>query len=107
MVALLQAILPTLTNRSLNLFASALLHSFSTSITSHASTNSAEPIEALSQQELRVLRLLIAGLSNADIAKELVVSTNTIKTHIKSIYRKLNVSSRSEARELARELKLL
>ena len=47
-------------------------------------------MEALSQQELRVLRLLVAGLSNADIARELVVSTNTIKTHVKSIYRKLN-----------------
>ena len=65
------------------------------------------PIEALSQQELRVLRLLVAGLSNADIAQELVVSTNTIKTQVKSIYRKLNIKSRNEAREVARELKLL
>jgi LuxR family maltose regulon positive regulatory protein len=60
----------------------------------------------LSQQELRVLRLLVAGLSNADIARELVVSTNTVKTHVKSIYRKLSVTSRDEAREVARELKL-
>jgi LuxR family maltose regulon positive regulatory protein len=108
MVALLQAILPALTNRSLHLFAAALLHSFSPSVTSGATvTNSLAPVEALSQQELRVLRLLIAGLSNAEIAQELVVSTNTIKTHVKSIYRKLNVNSRSEAREVARELKLL
>ncbi len=48
----------------------------------------------MSQQELRVLRLLVAGLSNADIARELVVSNNTVKTHVKSIYRKLNVKSR-------------
>ena len=64
-------------------------------------------MEALSQQELRVLRLLVAGLSNADIARELVVSTNTIKTHVKSIYRKLSVKSREEAREVARALKLI
>jgi LuxR family maltose regulon positive regulatory protein len=64
-------------------------------------------VEALSQQETRVLRLLAAGLSNAAIAKELVVSANTIKTHVKSIYRKLGVNSREEAREVARGLKLL
>ena len=64
-------------------------------------------MEAISQQELRVLRLLAAGLSNADIARELIVSTNTVKTHVKSIYRKLNVNSRNEAREVARELKLV
>ncbi len=54
-----------------------------------------------------MLRLLVAGLSNSDIAQELVVSTNTIKTHVKSIYRKLNIASREEAREVAHELKLL
>ena len=53
------------------------------------------------------LRLLVAGRSNAEIAQELVVSTNTIKTHVKSIYRKLNVKSREEAREMARGLNLL
>lgn len=106
--ALLQAMLPRLTDRSLHLFAAALLHSFSPAVTSHVLLpGSSGPIEALSQQELRVLRLLIAGLSNADIAKELIVSTNTVKTHVKSIYRKLNVTSRNEARQVARELKLV
>ena len=64
-------------------------------------------IEPLSEQEQRVLRLLAAGLSNPEIAQELVVSVNTVKTHIKNIYRKLNVSSRSEARQAARHLKLI
>ncbi len=108
MAALLQTILPTLPNRTLSLFASTLLHSFPSEVASHlTATSSTVQMEALSQQELRVLRLLVAGLSNANIAQELVVSTNTIKTHVKSIYRKLNINSRDEARELARELKLL
>ena len=92
----------------MSLFATTLLHSFPPEVIPlGGATSSKVQIEALSQQELRVLRLLVAGLSNADIAQELVVSTNTIKTHVKSIYRKLNVKSRDEAREVARELKLL
>jgi LuxR family transcriptional regulator, maltose regulon positive regulatory protein len=108
MAARIQAILPSLPNRTLRLFATTLLHSFSPEATAHLTANrSTVQIEALSQQELRVLRLLVAGLSNADIAQELVVSTNTIKTQVKSIYRKLNIKSRNEAREVERELKLL
>jgi LuxR family maltose regulon positive regulatory protein len=64
-------------------------------------------IEPLSAQELRVLRLLTAGLSNADIAGELVVSVNTIKTQLKSIYHKLSVRSREEACDAARDLHLV
>ncbi len=108
MAELIQAILPSLPNRTLNLFAATLLHSFSPETAAHlTATRSTVQNEALSQQELRVLRLLAAGLSNADIAQELVVSINTIKTQVKSIYRKLNINSREEAREAARELKLL
>jgi LuxR family maltose regulon positive regulatory protein len=66
-----------------------------------------ELVEPLSPQEQRVLRLLAAGLSNPEIADELVVSVNTIKTQLQSIYRKLNVSSRAEARRAARQLDLL
>jgi LuxR family maltose regulon positive regulatory protein len=64
-------------------------------------------IEPLSEQEQRILRLLGAGLTNPEIAQELVVSLNTVKTHVKSIYRKLNVSGRREARQVARLLNLL
>jgi LuxR family transcriptional regulator, maltose regulon positive regulatory protein len=64
-------------------------------------------IEPLSAQEQRVLRLLAAGRSNPEIAQELVVSVNTVKTQAQSIYRKLNVKSRMEAGEAARRLKLL
>ncbi len=64
-------------------------------------------IEPLSVQEQRVLRLLAAGRSNPEIAQELVVSVNTVKSQVQSIYRKLNVKSRWEAGEAARRLKLL
>lgn len=64
-------------------------------------------IEPLSEQEQRVLRLLAAGLSNPEIAGELVISINTVKTHVKNIYAKLGVSSRKEARQAANQLNLL
>ncbi|MCL4862660.1 MAG: hypothetical protein KJZ93_24825, partial [Caldilineaceae bacterium] len=64
-------------------------------------------IEPLSTQEERVLRLVAAGLSNPAIAEELVVSVNTVKTQVQSIYRKLDVHSREEARDVARELGLI
>ncbi len=65
------------------------------------------PFEPLSPQEQRVLRLLAAGRSNPEIAQELIVSINTVKTQVQSIYRKLNVNSRWEARDAARQLKLV
>jgi LuxR family maltose regulon positive regulatory protein len=108
MAHLLQSSLSTLPSRALSLFASTLLHSFATEAISPLSTTSSTiQVEPLSPQEMRVLRLLVNGLSNADIAQELIVSTNTVKTHVKSIYRKLNITSRGDAREVARELKLL
>ncbi len=51
--------------------------------------------------------MLVAGLSNPEIARELIVSINTVKAHVKSIYRKLDVHNRVEASEVARNLKLL
>jgi LuxR family maltose regulon positive regulatory protein len=62
------------------------------------------PVEPLSPQELRIIRLLEAGLSRQEIAQELVLSTNTVKTHLYHIYQKLNVSSRAEAIEAAGHL---
>ena len=63
--------------------------------------------EPLSAQELRVLRLLVPGRSNAEIARELVVSVNTVRTHIQNIYRKLDAHTRAAAVEVARQLHLL
>jgi LuxR family maltose regulon positive regulatory protein len=63
--------------------------------------------EPLSPQELRVLRLLVAGRTNPEIASALVVSVNTVKTHLQSLYRKLGVTNRVEASVAARNLHLL
>ncbi len=107
MAALLQAIQPMLSSRSLSLYATTLLHSFSPELVEHHAGEPPEVlIEPLSQQEKRVLRLLARGLNNSEIARELIVSRNTIKTQVQSIYRKLNVNSRTEARLVARGLKL-
>jgi LuxR family maltose regulon positive regulatory protein len=63
--------------------------------------------EPLSQQEQRVLRLLVAGQTYAEMAQVLVVSPNTIKTQVSSIYRKLGVSRRAEAIAATAQLHLL
>ncbi|GHO45897.1 LuxR C-terminal-related transcriptional regulator [Ktedonospora formicarum] len=63
--------------------------------------------DPLSSQERKVLRLLAAGCTNAEIARELVVSVNTVRTQLQSIYRKLNVSNRVEASTIANQLELL
>ena len=65
------------------------------------------PIEPLSPQEQRVLRLLVAGQTYAEMAQALIVSPNTIKTQVSSIYRKLGVSRRAEVIELTQRLHLL
>jgi LuxR family transcriptional regulator, maltose regulon positive regulatory protein len=64
-------------------------------------------LEPLSDRERAVLRLLPTLLSNTEIAGELFVSVNTVKTHVKSVYRKLDVRSRREAVARARELRLI
>ncbi|MEM7129612.1 MAG: LuxR C-terminal-related transcriptional regulator [Chloroflexota bacterium] len=64
-------------------------------------------IQPLSQRELEILDLVAAGRSNQAIADELVVTVNTIKTHLRRIYDKLNVSSRTQAVAQARAFSLL
>ena len=59
--------------------------------------------EPLTERELTVLRFLSSGLSEREIGRELYLSFNTVHTHVKSLYRKLGVSSRAEAVARARE----
>jgi len=63
-------------------------------------------IEPLSERELEVLRLLGTGLNGPEIARELVVSLNTMRTHTKNIYSKLGVNDRRAAVRRAKELDL-
>jgi LuxR family maltose regulon positive regulatory protein len=64
-------------------------------------------IEPLSERELEVVRLLGSDLSGPDIARELVVSLSTVRTHTQNIYAKLGVNSRRAAIRRAAELGLL
>jgi LuxR family transcriptional regulator, maltose regulon positive regulatory protein len=61
-------------------------------------------IDPLTERERDVLRFLPSRLTIREIADELFVSVNTLKFHLKVIYRKLGVSSRAEAAELARRM---
>jgi len=65
------------------------------------------PVEQLSLAELQVARLLATDLSQREIAGELFVSINTVKTHTRNLYAKLGVNSREEAIRRANELELL
>lgn len=60
--------------------------------------------ETFTPREVEVLRLIAAGASNRDIAEQLVVAERTVKSHVTSILRKLNVTSRSQTAARAREL---
>jgi LuxR family transcriptional regulator, maltose regulon positive regulatory protein len=73
-----------------------------TAMTSHTG-----PIPELSATELRVLRYLPTNLSRPQIAGELSVSVNTVSTHVRRIYAKLQATDRSSAVQRARELHLL
>jgi LuxR family maltose regulon positive regulatory protein len=64
-------------------------------------------LEPLSERELEVLRLIVAGLSNPEIARELVIAVSTVKSHVNHIYGKLGVERRTQATARARELGLL
>jgi LuxR family maltose regulon positive regulatory protein len=62
---------------------------------------------SISPREQEVLRLISAGYSNREMARELFISESTVKTHVGNIYYKLNVNSRIQAITRAKELKLI
>jgi LuxR family maltose regulon positive regulatory protein len=64
-------------------------------------------VEPLSEREIEVLRLIAAGKSNREIARELIVTLGTVKKHINNIFGKLAVHSRTQAVARARELHLV
>ena len=86
--------------------ARAILERVPSHRTAHA-TLPAPPLDELSEAELRVVRYLPTNLRAPEIAAELFVSTNTIRTHQRHIYAKLGVHGRAETVARARELGLL
>ena len=64
-------------------------------------------VEPLTEREREVLMHLSAMLNTAEVASEMYISVNTVKTHIKNIYRKLAADHRSEAVRRARQLQLI
>lgn len=66
-----------------------------------------EPLDALSERELEILRLVAEGMSNQQIADHMVIALGTVKTHVHNIYGKLGVESRTQAIARARELNLI
>jgi DNA-binding NarL/FixJ family response regulator len=81
---------PTVTRRLLDRFARSL-----------PDEKPPPPLERLTTRELEILRLVAGGLSNAEIAKQLVVTEATVKTHVSSILRKLHLRDRVQAVVLA------
>jgi LuxR family maltose regulon positive regulatory protein len=65
------------------------------------------PVEPLTDRELEVLRLIAAGMRNRDIARDLVLTLDTVKKHVSHIFAKLGAANRTQAVAQARELGLI
>jgi LuxR family maltose regulon positive regulatory protein len=61
----------------------------------------------LTDQEMKVLRFISEGLSNKEIAHSLSITGETVKSHVKNVYRKLEASNRVQALRRAKELSIL
>lgn len=110
LAAVLQDALSTIAEAPLVGYVRALLLRMTQERTDRSPSGASVPkvlIEPLTEREQTVLRLLAAGLSNPEIAEELIISVNTVKTHVKNIYGKLQVNNRADAGDVARELDLL
>ena len=74
-----------------------LIREFANSPSSQPAADASGKLETLTEREMEVLQLVARGLSNQEIADELVVSEGTVKTHVKRILAKLEVRDRTQA----------
>jgi LuxR family maltose regulon positive regulatory protein len=88
-------------------FEDAILKLVDGPVALRAASAAAAPAEQLSERELTVLRYLASRLTAGEIAGELFISHNTLKTHVKAVYRKLGVSSRRDALDEAHRRQLI
>jgi len=95
-------LLPAFTN-----FESAPQSDISTTIRIQPTFQTANLAESLSEREIQVLRLLDSALTSEEIGRELFVSVNTVRTHIRNIYAKLGVNRRGDAVQRAQNLDLM
>jgi len=107
MATLLRSLVPHMQEKPLLVYLQSILHAFPGEQEAIAMPRGEEMMEPLSGQEQRVLRYLALGRSNGEIARELIVSVNTVRTQVQSIYRKLDVHNRVMAGEMARRLGLV
>lgn len=89
------------------LLARRIIREFSSLDEGNAADESETEAEKLSPREHQILRLVAEGMGNLDIAEELSISRYTVECHIKNIYRKLAVSSRTRAIRIARQRGLI
>ncbi len=105
--ALLRPIFSQVREKPLHTYLQTILMAFDGERERQSKPNPKVPrIEDLSPQERHVLSLLVTGRSRQQIAEELFISINTVKTHLQRIYQKLQVTNRFEACEKAHELYL-
>ena len=101
----MEALLKLVARRQVGSYASALLLAFGPP--APQPSKHPDQIEALSEREFDVLRLLATDLGGPEIARQLAISENTMRTHTRNIYDKLGVNSRRAAVSRAEELQLL
>lgn len=89
------------------LLARRIIHEFSSQDEQNTADEQEAEAEKLSPREHQILRLVAEGMGNRDIAEKLSISRYTVECHIKNIYRKLAVSSRTRAVNAARQRGLL
>ena len=84
-----------------------VVHGLHTGNTGRDGRGHALALQTGTRREAEILKLIAAGLTNREIADQLVISPETVKKHAGNIYGKLNVASRTEAVAVARDLDLL